>query len=35
MKTLMKYFGGGLLFLIPLVVTVYAVYWLFSTVRER
>ena len=32
MKTLARYFGSGLLFLIPVVVTIYAVYWLFTTV---
>jgi len=32
MKKLIKYFGNGLLFLVPAAVTVYVVLWLFNTV---
>ena len=32
MKRLAKYFGNGLLFLIPTGATVYVVYWIFSTI---
>lgn len=32
MKRLAKYFGSGLLFLVPMALTVYIVYWLFSTI---
>jgi len=32
MKKLIKYFGNGLLFLIPVGATIYVVYWLFSTI---
>lgn len=34
MKRLMKYFGSGLLFIIPIGVTVYVIYWLFSTIDK-
>lgn len=32
MKRLARYFGSGLLFLVPMSLTVYIVYWLFSTI---
>ena len=32
MRTLARYFCSGLLFLIPVVVTIYVVYWLFTTI---
>ena len=32
MKKLIKYFGNGLLFIIPLVATIWVVYWVFATV---
>lgn len=32
MKRLARYFGSGLLFLIPVVLTVYIVFWLFSSI---
>jgi uncharacterized membrane protein len=32
MKKLLKYFGNGLLFLVPIGVTVYVVYWVFTSI---
>lgn len=32
MKIVVKYFVNGLLFLVPVLVTVYVVYWVFSTI---
>ncbi len=35
MKRLARYFGSGLLFLVPMSLTVYIVYWLFSTIDKQ
>ena len=34
MKKLIKYFANGLLFIFPLAVTVWVVYWLFTTIDQ-
>jgi len=35
MKRLARYFGSGLLFLVPVALTVYIVYWLFNTIDKQ
>ena len=34
MKTFLKYFGSGLLFLVPTAVTIFVVYWVFALIDD-